>query len=110
MFVILFVCICSWTSNHFASEAIGHYIRSQIRGPYHHYDAMLEEDKLKWWTDFQVILIFNKLQSLVFLFFLWTQSNYFLLFNRLESLGHAMMNAKLKRSTSLKSKKDFVIC
>ncbi|XP_068501886.1 uncharacterized protein [Phaseolus vulgaris] len=53
MFVILFVCICSWTPNHFASEAIGHCIRSQFRGPYHHYDVMPEEDKLKWWTDFQ---------------------------------------------------------
>ncbi|KAK8470354.1 hypothetical protein PHAVU_004G119050 [Phaseolus vulgaris] len=42
-----------WTPNHFASEAIGHCIRSQFRGPYHHYDAMPEEDKLKWWTDFQ---------------------------------------------------------
>ncbi|KAK7335171.1 hypothetical protein VNO80_26947 [Phaseolus coccineus] len=42
-----------WTPNHYAIEAIGHCIRSQFRGPYHHYDAMPEEEKLRWWTDFQ---------------------------------------------------------
>ncbi|KAK8473385.1 hypothetical protein PHAVU_001G114880 [Phaseolus vulgaris] len=36
-----------WTPNHFVSKVIGHCIRSQFRGPYHHYDVMLEEDKLK---------------------------------------------------------------
>ena len=43
---------CSWTPNYYASETIEHCIWSEFRGTYHHYDAMTEEDKLKWWTDF----------------------------------------------------------
>ncbi|XP_068495492.1 uncharacterized protein [Phaseolus vulgaris] len=42
-----------WTPNHHAIEAIGHAIRSQFRGPYHHYEAMSEEAKLRWWTEFK---------------------------------------------------------
>jgi len=44
----------SWTPNHYAIKAIRHYISSSFREPYHHYDAMTEEDQLKWWTDFKL--------------------------------------------------------
>ena len=95
--------------NHYSSETIKHCIRSQFRGPYHHYDVMTKEDKLKWWTDFQVILILN------YNFIQINQNgkiemNYFLIFNRVESLGHLRMSGRLKRSMSLKSENDFVTC
>jgi len=52
----MFICMFfSWAPNYFAIEAIEHCIKSSFRGPYHHYDAMTEEDQLKWWTDFKVI-------------------------------------------------------
>ena len=51
----------SWTPNHYAFEAIGYYIRSSFRGLYDHYNAMTEEDQLKWWTDFKVILFINEI-------------------------------------------------
>ena len=95
--------------NHYASDAIGHCICSQFIGPYHHYDAMIKEDKLKWWTDFKVILIFNYN-------FIQINKNgkietkYFLYFNWVKSLKHLRMSDRLKRSMSLKSKHDFVTC
>ncbi|WVZ21389.1 hypothetical protein V8G54_008711 [Vigna mungo] len=42
-----------WTPNRYAVEAIGHAIRSQFEGPYHHYEAMPEDAQLKWWTKFK---------------------------------------------------------
>ncbi|XP_027904285.1 uncharacterized protein LOC114164025 isoform X2 [Vigna unguiculata] len=42
-----------WTPNRYAVEAIGHAIRSQFGGPYHHYEAMPEDAQLKWWTKFK---------------------------------------------------------
>jgi len=54
------VCMfCSWTPNRYAVEAIGHAIRSQFGGPYHHYEAMPEDAQLKWWTKFKVTVITN---------------------------------------------------
>ena len=95
------------TPNHYASDAIGQCIRSQFRGPYHHYDAMTKEDKLKWWSDFKVILNFN------YNFIQInqngkTETKYFLLFNKVESLGHLRMCDKLKMSES-KVKKRFCV-
>ena len=44
----MFICMFfSWAPNYFAIEAIEHCIKSSFRGPYHHYDAITEEDQLK---------------------------------------------------------------
>jgi len=104
------ICLyCSWTPNHYTSDAIRHCIRSQFRGTYDYYDAMIEDDKLKWWTDFKVILIFN------YNFIQInqngkTETKCFLVFNIVESLRHLRTSDILKRSTSPKSKNDFVSC
>jgi len=71
--------------NQYVSDAIGHCIRSQFRGPYHHYDAMTEEDKLKWWTNINVILIFNYN-------FIQINQNGKTEKKYLESLGHLRIN------------------
>jgi len=46
---------CRWMPNHHASEAIGQAIRTQFRGPYHHYDKVPEDVQLKLWMYFMVI-------------------------------------------------------
>jgi len=35
--------VFGWTPNQYVVEVIGHCIKSQFRGPYHHYNAMIKE-------------------------------------------------------------------
>jgi len=78
------------------------YIRSQFKGLYHHYDAMTEEDKLKWSTDFKVILIFNY-NFIQINQNCKTEIEYFLMFLQSRVTWASRVNDRLKRSTSPKS-------
>jgi len=56
---------------------------------------MTGEDKLKWWIDFKIILIFNY-NSIQIKQNGETKTKYFLLFNRVELLGQLRISGKLK--------------
>ena len=49
----------SWTTNHYDSEPLDTAFGLNLEAPIIIDDDMTEEDQLRWWTNFKVILIFN---------------------------------------------------
>lgn len=46
----------SWIPNNMPIEAIGRVIKSHFEGPYHLYEAVPEDMKQKWWTEFTKLI------------------------------------------------------
>jgi len=88
------------------SNSYHHAIRTQFRGPYHHYKEVLEDVKLKWWTYIKVI-------EYIFLSITILYNTYhfiFFYFCRPMLLGNLSMSDIFKRCMRQKLENAFLIC